>query len=123
MSKGSLHRLVAGVGLAASTMAAATPNSAEVDYLLDRVVASDCTFIRNGKRYDGADAASHLRRKYDYAQRKHGDITADQFIEHIATKSSWSGRLYTVECPPQYAEQRSADWLTQMLDQHRAGSK
>ena len=111
------------LGAAVSAAAAgATPNQGEVAYLLERVSASDCIFVRNGKRYDGEDASRHLQRKYDYAQRKYGDITADQFIEHIGTRSSWSGRLYTVECPPQFTAQGSAEWLTRMLDSHRESS-
>jgi hypothetical protein len=119
-SAGASAILVAALLCLAAGAAAVTPGEADVRYLLDRVAASDCTFIRNGKRYAGADAARHLQRKYDYATRKYGDITAEQFIEHVATKSSWTGKYYLVTCPPQSTEQRSADWLRQMLEDRRA---
>ena len=35
---------------------------AEIEYLLTTMSTSDCTFIRNGKEYDAADAESHLRK-------------------------------------------------------------
>lgn len=51
-------------------------------------------FRRNGKDYDAKEAAAHLRRKLDAA----GDRvkTAEQFIEHLATKSSVSGEPYEI---------------------------
>ena len=51
-------------------------------------------FIRNGSEYDAAKAASHLRRKLDYA----GDRikTANQFIDKLATGSSMSGKPYKI---------------------------
>ena len=51
-------------------------------------------FIRNGTEYDAAKAASHLRRKLDYA----GDRiqTANQFIDQLATGSSMTGKPYKI---------------------------
>lgn len=112
-----LHAALLGLWLSAGPVAA-TPNADEVNYLLGRVAASDCTFVRNGKAHDGEAAAKHLRRKYDYGTRKHGDISAEQFIEHVATKSSWTGKYYTVDCPDG-GEERSAAWLERALQQYR----
>ena len=55
---------------------------------------SSAVFIRNGKEYDAADAADHLRRKLD-AQRDeiHG---VDDFIRLCGTSSSMSGEPYRV---------------------------
>ena len=97
------------------------PDALEIDYLLEQVKQSNCIFIRNGKKRNAEKATSHLRRKYDYALKKHGQITAEQFIQHIATKSSWSGKRYSVECPGENPE-ASADWLTKRLDGHRANT-
>ena len=51
-------------------------------------------FIRNGSEYDAAKAAAHLRRKLDYAGKR--VQTADQFIQHLATGSSMTGKPYTI---------------------------
>ena len=51
-------------------------------------------FIRNGSEYDAAKAAAHLRRKLDYAGGK--VKTAEQFIDHLATGSSMTGKPYKI---------------------------
>lgn len=52
------------------------------------------TFIRNGDEHAAKDAAKHLKRKRDWLE---DDIqTAREFIEKAATKSSFSGKYYTV---------------------------
>ena len=52
------------------------------------------TFIRNGAEHTAAEAADHLRMKW----RAAGDeiVTAGQFIEAIASKSSTSGEPYEI---------------------------
>ena len=68
---------------------------ARIDFLLRTVETSNgITFIRNGKAHDAADAASHLRRKLDYAGER--IQTAEQFIKHAASESSQTGRNYKV---------------------------
>ena len=54
-------------------------------------------FIRNGKAHDAADAATHLERKYAKAQSR--VATAEQFIQHVASASSTTGREYLVRHP------------------------
>lgn len=51
-------------------------------------------FIRNGKEYQPEAAGSHLRMKLEKA----GDrvTTAEDFIEGIASKSSFSGKPYRI---------------------------
>lgn len=52
-------------------------------------------FVRNGSKYSAKEAAEHLRKKYNYAK---DDIkTATEFIEELASKSSMSGKEYTIE--------------------------
>lgn len=87
----------------------------EVEYLLDFVSTSGCTFTRNGSDHDSAGAADHLRLKYSNGKRYVNN--ADQFIDRLATKSSWTGKKYTVTCDGQ--TQPSGEWLHQALDGYR----
>ena len=100
-----------------------TPASAamdpEVAYLLDYVAASGCTFTRNGEDHDAADAAAHLRMKY--ARAGHRVEGAEEFIEHLASASSWTGKPYTVTCAGNLSN--SGDWLTQALTRHRSDAQ
>ncbi|MHC4953117.1 MAG: DUF5329 family protein [Planctomycetota bacterium] len=65
-----------------------------IESLLQAVAVANVTFIRNGKEYEGEEASAHLRRKWEAV----GDRirTAEQFIEHLASRSSMSGRLYQI---------------------------
>lgn len=69
---------------------------AEIDYLLRSIGGSDCTFIRNGQRYDSRSAEDHLRMKYRKGKRY--APTGEKFVERFASKSSLSKKLYYVEC-------------------------
>lgn len=51
-------------------------------------------FIRNGTEHDAGKAAGHLRRKLDYAGKR--VKTAEQFIKHLATGSSMTGKPYRI---------------------------
>ena len=91
----------------------------EIDYLLNTIGSSDCTFIRNGKRHNAQDAEAHLRMKYRRGKRY--APTSEKFIERLASKSSMSGKLYYIECE---SEVRKAfgQWLMQRLNEYRASS-
>ncbi len=52
-------------------------------------------FIRNGSEYSGERAAEHLRSKY--ARGKKYAATAALFIENIASRSSFSGKDYSIK--------------------------
>ena len=91
---------------------------AEIDYLLATVAASDCVFIRNGKEYDGADAQKHLEMKRKRG-RKYYD-SSEEFIERIASKSSWSGKPYRIRCGD--GEENAGDWFSQKLEQYRSNN-
>lgn len=85
----------------------------EVDALLAFVGSSHCTFIRNGKSYDAADAQSHLAFKLNYLVQRDKVNSADEFIELAGTASSFSGKPYLVNCDG--TERPSADWLKEEL--------
>ena len=67
----NLARIVACALLIVATTAPvrATPEPAAADaieHLISLVADSELTFVRNGKRYEGAAAADHMRKKYEY---------------------------------------------------------
>ena len=88
----------------------------EIDHLITTVGESGCTFIRNGSRHDAENAASHMRLKYRRGKRY--ATTAELFIERLASKSSFSGKPYAIQCPGSDAVP-SAEWLTARLQEFR----
>jgi serine/threonine protein phosphatase PrpC len=91
----------------------------EIDYLLATVGDSDCTFIRNGKGYAAKSAQDHLQMKRKRGKRYYD--SADEFIDRIASKSSFSGKPYLIQCGDD-PEQTAAAWFTALLWQHRGES-
>ena len=88
----------------------------ETSHLLNFVKSSPCKIIRNGKAYDGNKAVNHIQKKYDYFK---DDIeTTEQFIELSATKSTLSGKYYTVVCGDDQPV-RTKDWLLEELKNYR----
>jgi len=89
----------------------------EIDYLLDTVGHSGCTFVRNGTEHSASEAEAHLRLKYrkgaKYAK------TADDFIARLATQSSWTRQAYVIACPDVPREPSGA-WLSKRLADYRA---
>jgi len=96
---------------------AAVAQMREVDALIAHVErAQGVVFIRNGREYRPTEAAAHLRRKLKAAR---GRVrTPEQFIEHLGTRSSISGRAYRVRLADG-RELDSATWLTQLLREIR----
>lgn len=90
----------------------------EVVELLVFVESSGCTFIRNGEAHAPADARAHLQKKLDYLNDKGLVDSAEDFIAHAATESSFSGTAYQVDC--QGKKQLSADWLNRELQRMRS---
>lgn len=75
--------------------ASALPEREKIERLIAWIGGLEgATFIRNGEEHAAAEAARHLRRKWDAA----GDriTTAREFIEHVATRSSLSGAEYRI---------------------------
>ena len=112
-----LRTLLLAASLALSTTALAAQDQAdrEIQYLLGFVADSGCTFLRNGDAHDSADAADHLRLKYDRG-RRYAD-TAEHFIDRLASGSSWSGKPYTVTCGE--ITKPSGEWLHRALAEYR----
>ena len=97
-------------------MVAGATMDEEIDALLAAVSASECVFIRNGKEYDVEKAVSHLQMKRNRGSRYFS--TTEEFIENIASKSSFSGKPYAIRCgdsPPQPA----GDWFGDRLQEIR----
>ncbi len=87
----------------------------EIDYLLNHLANSGCTFIRNGDEHEAKEARDHLEMKYNYAKRR--IKTAEDFIDKIASKSSLSRKLYEVHCGN--VKMPSKQWLYEVLAAHR----
>ena len=87
----------------------------EIDVLLSFVATSDCTFIRNGKKYQPLKAREHLMKKYNYEKSR--IKTAEDFITKIASRSSMSKKPYYVLCEGK--ELLVEKWLTDALASHR----
>ncbi len=104
------------LGMLSSATLAAAAQDMEIDYLLDAIRTSGCQFVRNGESHDATAAAEHLAMKYRRARRHVAD--ADQFIERIASASSWSGKPYYVACSVT-GEVLSATWLSHALQRYR----
>ncbi len=88
----------------------------EVRHLLAFVAASGCDFQRNGSVHDPESAADHLRLKYRRGSKYVN--SAEQFIDRLATKSSWTGKPYTVTCESQTYP--SGEWLHAELATYRS---
>ncbi len=89
----------------------------EVLHLLAYIKESGCTFYRNGKEYGSEEAQQHIERKYNHVKKK--IATAEHFIRYAATKSSLTGKPYTVVCDG--VESPSSEWLTRELEKYRTG--
>jgi hypothetical protein len=91
----------------------------EIEYLLDTIGNSGCIFVRNGSRHTAEKAEEHLRMKYQRGKRY--AKTAELFIERLASKSSISKKVYTIECPGADPVP-SGDWLMAVLTEYRSAS-
>ena len=88
----------------------------EIVHLIGFVSASECTFIRNGKEYEAQEAASHIRKKYEYF--KEDILSTEQFIELSASRSTISKKKYQIQCKG--AERiTSQKWLLDELEKYR----
>jgi hypothetical protein len=104
--------VLAGLLFVAGAAAGAESIDPAVAGLLRAVETSGCRMDRNGEVHDGKAAADHLRMKLERSGRP--GMSADQFIDRIASGSSISGTPYWVLCPGQPAVE-SRVWLRARL--------
>ena len=109
-------RLLAFLAIIVPVTSSAAGTEEEIEFLLDTIGTSGCTFIRNGKRHAADDAEDHLRMKYRRGKRYAS--TSELFIERLASKSSMSRKPYYIECPGDEAVP-TRDWLTARLTDFR----
>jgi len=110
---------IVAITLSATNVRGADDAEAEIKSLIGAVEASGCAFIRNDTSHDAEAAAEHLRLKYRRGKR-YAD-TAEHFIERLASKSSWSGRDYFIECGD--TREKAGDWLSAELNRLRSSEK
>ena len=119
-----LHSCIVGAALygllSCSALAKmSAEEDADIQYLFDFVATSGCTFIRNGSDSNSEAAADHLRLKYSRGKRHVN--SAEQYIDRLASESSWTGKKYTVNCNGEISE--SGSWLHKALSEHRGQTK
>ncbi|MBI3832537.1 MAG: DUF5329 family protein [Planctomycetes bacterium] len=114
--------LARGEGFAAETPPTREPRpvSAKTEVekiaaLLAAIAGADAkyTFIRNGEKHTGAEAAAHIRTKREKAKDK--VKTAKQFIELCATQSEMTGTPYSVLNLADGKTVPLAEWLNGLL--------
>jgi len=88
----------------------------EIDYLLNTVASSDCVFIRNGKEHGPEAARDHLNLKRRRGKRYY--TTADEYVEKLASSSSWSGKPYFIRCGDS-EQQPAGEWFMAVLLEYR----
>jgi Family of unknown function (DUF5329) len=94
----------------------------EVDFLLGYIAESGCEFYRNGTWHDPKAAQAHLRGKYTYLAARSLINSAEDFIEKVATQSSFSGEPYRVKCRDG-ATASTNEWLRAELARFREFNK
>ncbi len=100
-----------------SAPAIADTKNDEINYLINSVGGSGCSFIRNGERYSGKEARQHLRSKRRL--NAHLIHSAEDFIEKIASRSSTSGKPYLISCRGK-EQQMARQWFTRLLELRRS---
>ena len=109
--------LLAAVLLAAAGASAGQSPDPAVAALLRAVETSGCQMERNGELHEGKAAADHLRMKLERSGRP--GMSADLFIDRVASGSTVSGKPYRVLCPGQPAVD-SRVWLRARLAEQGA---
>ncbi|NDZ14766.1 hypothetical protein C7T35_05375 [Variovorax sp. WS11] len=121
-----LQRLLAttAVALCVAGLAYATPSPSEqkvIETLIERVADhKSMKFMRNGEEHDAAEAARHLRAKYDHFKDK--IVTAEDFIRLCGTRSEVTKVPYKVRTANK-GTRNSADFLHEELRQVRRQAK
>jgi len=110
---------IAAILAAMPSVAFTEVSDPEIEYLLTTIGSSQCIFTRNGKDHSSDSAEAHLRMKYGKARRHIAD--ADEFIDRLASESSWTGVAYSINCEGS-AKLTSREWLTKRLSTYRASN-
>ncbi len=116
-----IHLFVAFVSLFFHAPAAeAASENEKINSLLSHIEGlEDATFIRNGSSYSAKNAVKFLRGKWD--ANKKDIVTANDFIEKAASKSSTTGKPYLIKLKGA-AEVPCADYLKARLKKLETGS-
>ena len=83
----------------------------EIERLIERVATSDIGFVREEVTYTGTEAAAHLRKKLQWSGPD--VITANDFIDKVASRSLLTGNPYLVKLPNGKTVKAKA-WLRKM---------
>jgi hypothetical protein len=108
--------------LAMAAQPALPAAQAEIDHLLAYIAQSNCRFNRNGSWHGMEEARDHIAMKYKYLRDRDKVADAETFIDEAASRSSFSGKDYLVECPGHTATP-SAGWLKAELARFRKAAK
>lgn len=112
------------LGLCAAGAVHATPSASEhkvIEALIQRVANhKSMKFMRNGEEHDAAEAAKHLRDKYDYFKEK--IVTAEDFIRLCGTRSEVTRRPYKVRVANN-TTRNASDFLNEELRKVRRQAK
>jgi hypothetical protein len=122
--------LLAALALALPAAASAQPvvppvpaqAQAEIDHLFDYISRSNCKFNRNGSWHDMVAARSHVSTKYEWLKERGKIDSTESFIDNAASRSSFSGKDYLVQCPGNDSVP-SASWLKAELARFRLAAK
>lgn len=93
-------------------------DSQKIRALLMAIESSNLIFIRNGAEHSAKEARKHLERKLSQAGSRIS--TVEQFIEHIASRSSVTGTPYYVKYPDGSTIEVSV-WLRRKLREIERG--
>jgi hypothetical protein len=110
-----MRGLLAALCLCLCVSAGADETAQEIEHLIQFVATSGCDFERNDGVHDPQGAADHLRLKLSNGGRY--VKTAENFIDRLASKSSWTGREYHAICEGERI--KSSDWLYGALADYR----
>ena len=115
-----LFATLLAAGVPSWAVAPSTAARTEIEHLLAFVAKSGCQFNRNNTWYPAPEASAHLAKKERYLE-EHGQIaSAEDFVAKAATKSSMTGRPYSVRCGSEPAI-ASDEWLMAELVRFRQG--
>jgi hypothetical protein len=121
-----LQALLAAMAFAlcAASLAHATTSASEqkvIETLIQRVASQkSMKFMRNGEEHDAAEAARHLRAKYDHF--KDEIVTAEDFIRLCGTRSEVTKVPYKVRIANK-GTRSSSDFLKEELRAVRLQAK